>query len=132
MTYWITLTVLFVSLIFITLYLLYMFKKKRRKDPPEQDVFVAFIVFFWTVLFFLIPLCIDIPSALRGGEEIYVTELPTRTSWSLTSPYLYMQTDNEALRHLKGCNWNNYEKHGNYLIHYTEFTKFVLDIKKLD
>ena len=82
------------------------------------------------VLSFLAFLSIDIPSALSGGEEIYVNELPTRIAFSIN--IVYVDTDDEILKQLKGCDWNKYEKYGNYRIRYTKFNKIVLDIERLD
>lgn len=73
---------------------------------------------------------IDLPSAIMGGKEIYVDELPTVERW--TSNISFIRTDNEELKHLKLGNWEHYEKYGNYCIRYTEPIKFVLEIKPLD
>ena len=73
---------------------------------------------------------VDIPSALSGGEKVYTSELPTLQKYGHYMSFNI--TDNEELKFLHGCNWNKYEKYGNYCISYTKHTKYVLDIKKLD
>ena len=130
MLYWISFIILFVSSLAVLLCLLHMLKNKRKHDYMEKETFVVFIVIFCVILFFLIYMSTDIPSALSGGQDLYVNELPTRIVFG---PHVsYVDTDNEELKHLSGCDWNAYEKYGNYHIRYTKHTKFVLDIEKLD
>ncbi|MCI8979866.1 MAG: hypothetical protein HFE52_04275 [Clostridia bacterium] len=127
MGYWIILIILFIILIGI---LFFGWKKIIVDKNTDKEVLGGLVFFICMLLVFLIPLSIDIRSALKGGQEIYVNELPTRRTWGAFSSYI--DTDNEVLKDLIGCNWNVYEKYGNYHIRYTKFTKFVLDVEKLD
>ena len=77
----------------------------------------------------LITFSLDIPCALRGGQEMYVNELPSYIGFGRFRRTI---TDNEELKHLNGCIWDAYEKYGNYHIRYTKITRIVLDIEKLD
>lgn len=130
MLYWISLIFFFLSALAILLYILYLLRKKRKYDYMKKDVFIAFIILFCVVLFFLIYMVTDIPSALSGGQDLYVNELPTRLD--LGAHISYIDTNNKELKHMIGVNWNAYEKYGKYHIRYTKHTKFVLDIEKLD
>lgn len=131
MYYWISLIFLFTVFIAILLYnILFKLIQKKKNGNTKRDIFSNFIIPLCVILIFLIPLSIDIPSALSGGQEIYVNELPTYIGWS--TYFSYVKTDNKLLKHMQGCNWDRYEKYGNYRIRYTKFTKFVLEIEKLD
>ncbi|NDO20294.1 hypothetical protein FMM68_11620 [Lachnospiraceae bacterium MD329] len=106
-----------------------IWKKRIKDDDMENDVF-GVIIFVACVSFIcLIPFSIDIPCALRGGQEMYVNELPSYTGFGKFQRTI---TDNEELKRLKGCNWAFSEKYGDYRICYTKVTKIVLDIEKLD
>ena len=78
MLYWISFIILFVSSLAVLLCLLHMLKNKRKHDYMEKETFVVFIIIFCVILFFLIYMSTDIPSALSGGQDLYVNELPTR------------------------------------------------------
>lgn len=127
MEYWILLSFFLAILIVIGVTI---WKKRIKDDDMENKDFIALIVIAGIVFVLTVILSIDIPNALSGGQEIYVNELPT--SYKVTNYISYAVTDNEELRHLKGVDWNKYEKNGNYRIRYTKFTKFVLDIEELD
>lgn len=127
MTYWIILIGLFV---FFVACLIVIWKKRIKDDDMENNDFIALVIVVAAVLVFTVILSIDIPSALSGGKEIYVNELPTTYRYGQLS--VYVETDNEELRHLQGVDWNRYEKNGNYRIRYTKFTKFVLSVEKID
>lgn len=127
MTYWILLIVFIAVLIAIGLFI---WKKRIKDDDMENSDFITLIVIASVVFVLTVILSIDIPNALSGGKEIYVNELPT--SYRITQYFSQTVTDNEELRHLKGVDWNKYEKNGNYRIRYTKFTKFVLSIEKVD
>lgn len=127
MTYWILLIMFFAVLIAIGLFI---WKKRIKDDDMENRDFITLIVIASVVFVLTVILSIDIPNALSGGKEIYVNELPT--SYRITQYFSQIVTDNQELRHLKGVDWNKYEKNGNYRIRYTKFTKFVLSIEKVD
>lgn len=127
MTYWIILIILFTVLIAVGIFI---WKKKIKDDNMEKEDFMSAIFIGSISLVAFIIFAIDLPSAISGGKEIYVNELPTR--YSLGSTISFVETDNEALKHLKLGNWNKYEKYGNYRIRYTEPIKFVLEIEPLD
>ena len=127
MFYWITLIILLVLLLAI---ILYIWRKKIVKKEMENDIFGSLIVVGCMLSLAALLLSIDIPSALKGGQEVYVNELPTYHYAGHL--YSHIETDNEELKNLKFGNWNKYEKYGHYRIRYTKFIKFVLDIEKLD
>lgn len=130
MSYWITLISLFVfiGLIIVTM----CFDKKQGKKNTTRDKIAGVgIIFFICVLSVITAIiCIDIPSALSGGEVLYANELPTTVRCGCYASIAV--TNNDELKHLQGCNWNKYEKYGNYRIRYTKLHKFVLDVEKLD
>lgn len=127
MIYWISLVFLFIVFVF---FVFIIWKEKPKSDESESNIFFVLKLIAYTILLIFILLCIDIPSALNGGEEMYVNELP-RTIYSGT---VIQQTysDNKELNRLRGCNWNAYEQYGSYRIRYTKLTKYVLDVEKLD
>lgn len=127
MEYWILLSFFLAILIVIGVTI---WKKRIKDDDMENKDFIALIVIAGIVFVLTVILSIDIPNALSGGQEIYVSELPT--SYRVTQYFSYAVTDNEELRGLRGVDWNKYEKNGNYRIRYTKFTKFVLNIEELD
>lgn len=127
MIYWIILIGLFV---FFVACLIVIWKKRIKDDNMENNDFIVFIMLAAVALVFTVILSIDIPSALSGGKEIYVNELPT--TYRYGQLFVYVDTDTEELRHLMGVDWNRYEKNGNYRIRYTKFTKFVLSVEKID
>lgn len=127
MEYWIILITTFV--VFVAC-LIVIWKKRIKDDDMENNDFIVLIIIAAVALVFTVILSIDIPSALSGGKEIYVNELPRTYGYRVHS--FYTVTDNEELRHLKGVNWNRYERNGNYRIRYTKFTKFVLSVEKID
>lgn len=126
MLYWIIFIILFISFGFIIFDIL---RKKIKKESIEKITLGISISLACILLSLIILFCMDIPSALSGGEEIYVNELPTTVNY-LTIRKHY--TDNKELRHLKGRDWNKYEKYGYYRIRYTKLTRFVLSVEKLD
>jgi len=121
MSYWITLVILCV----FACGLIYFMWRERAK----KEVCYAITALLCIPFLFIVIMGLDIPNALKGGEEIYVNELPERIG---TGRISYTITDDDTLRHLQGCNWNKYEKYGNYRIRYTKLTKFVLDVEKLE
>lgn len=127
MDYWFFLIALSVTLIAIGLFI---WKKRIKDDDMTNEDLTACILIGCLVLAFLIPFVIDLPSAINGGQEIYVNELPV--CYSFGTHISYIETDNEELKHLKLGNWNKYEKYGNYCIRYTEPIKFVLEITPID
>ena len=129
MWYWFALSLMFALLIGFGLFT-FIRVKKHKDEEPERNELTACIIIDVIILIPFIMLCIDIPSALSGGETLYVTELPMCYSYGHFCNYVV--TDNEELRHLKGPNWNRYEKYGDYRISYTRFTKFVLSVDELD
>ncbi len=128
MVYWI---LLIISLAVLTAIGIYIWvKEKVYYENIEKGDFAALIIIGGIALAGFVTLSIDLPSAIMGGKEIYVDELPTVERW--TSNISFIRTDNEELKHLKLGNWEHYEKYGNYCIRYTEPIKFVLEIKPLD
>ncbi len=127
MSYWICLLSLFIILIF---FLYFIWKKKIKDSDMEKGDFIIPVTFICISLFFLIMLCLDIPSALSGGESVYVNDLPIHCSYG--KYFSFVKTDNKKLMYLKFGDWNKYDKNGNYRIRYTKFNKIVLDIEKLD
>lgn len=126
MIYW-TLTIcLFVVIVIIGIVI---WKKGIKDNNLETDDFKSIIAIACLLLLLFIPLAIDLPSAICGGQEIYVTELPTR--YDVGTYLSFLETDNEQLKHLKLGEWEKYEKYGNYRIKYTKPIKFVLDIEPL-
>lgn len=127
MIYWFTLS--FFSLCLIGC-ILYMLKRKIKDKDLDKETLALNISLTCIPLFITALLILDIPSALSGGEKVYTSELPTLQKYGHYMSFNI--TDNEELKLLHGCNWNKYEKYGNYCISYTKHTKYVLDIKKLD
>ena len=127
MQYWIVTIGLFIAVVVIGIFI---WKKSKKEDAMADEDFRLLIVLGSLVLLCLIPFAIDLPSALSGGQEIYVNELPTR--YDVGTFLSFVETDNEQLKHLKLGEWEKYEKHGNYRIKHTKPIKFVLDIEPLD
>ena len=127
MTYWICLLSLFIILI---VFLYFIWKMKIKDKDMETGKFIMSVTFICILLFFLTVLCLDIPSALSGGESVYVNEL--HISYSYWKCFWFVITGNEKLMYLKFDNLNKYDKNGNYRIRYTKFNKIVLAIEKLD
>lgn len=127
MIYWILTISLFIAIAVVGLIL---WKKYVKHKNISSDDFKDLIIIgcFLSVLF--VPLAIDLPSALCGGREIYVNELPTRCV--ISKSLSYVKTDNKELKHLKLGNWERYEKYGNYRITYTIPIKFVLNIELIE
>lgn len=126
MLYWISFIILFINLGAIIFYIL---RKKIKKESMEKSTLGILISFACILLSLIVLFGMDIPSALSGGEEIYVNELPTTVNYFVTSR---TYTDNKELRHLKGRDWDKYDKYGYYRIRYTKLTRFILDVEKLD
>lgn len=127
MAYWIFTICLFITIVIIGMVI---WKKGIKDDDLEPDIFKSLIVLACFCLLFFIPLAIDLPSAICGGQEIYVDELPTVEHWG--THISFIKTDNKELKHLKLADWEMYEKCGNYRIKYTKPIKFVLKIEKLN
>lgn len=131
MWYWSALSIILILLIGLSFCIWKIKFKDDEKDNEMERGECAAKLIITVILFIpLAILCIDIPSALRGGETVYTTELPTCYRYSKF--HTEVITDNEELRHLRGPNWNRYEKYGKYRISYTHFTKIVLKVEKLD
>lgn len=126
MIYWIFLIGSFIVLV---ISLFFIWKKRIKDDDMENETLGVTIFIACVSLICLITFSLDIPCALRGGQEMYVNELP---SYIGCGRFRRTITDNEELKHLNGCTWDAYEKYGNYHIRYTKITKVVLDIEKLD
>ena len=126
MLYWIIFIILFISFGFIIFDIL---RKKIKKESIEKITLGISISLACVLLSLIILFCMDIPSALSGGEEIYVNELPITVNYFAIRKNF---TDNKELRHLKRRDWNKYEKYGHYRIRYTKLTQFVLSVEKLD
>lgn len=126
MEYWIFLGCLFLLLIILII----SAYKNLCEINTENNVrfFVPFIT-MCCVLAITALFAADIPSAIRGGEEVYVNELPDFVSLHLVP---IVVTDNEVLKSLRFYPVNNYEKYGNYRIRYTKLTRCVLAIEDLD
>ena len=118
---------LYVILVFFNYFICYV--NWQSVLDMENDVFGMLVFVACLSFIFLIPCTIDIPCALRGGQEMYVNELPSYIGFGTLR---HTVTDNKELKRLMGCNWDAYDKHGNYRICYTSVTKIVLDIEKLD
>lgn len=127
MQYWISTICLFVIIAVIGLVL---WKKGIKDDDMEPDTFKTLIVLGCILLLVFIPFAADLPSALSGGQEIYVNELPTR--YIIGTHISYVKTDNKQLKHFKLGEWEKYEKYGNYRIKYTKHFKFVLAIDSVE
>lgn len=130
MFYWILLIISFIGLIAIVSCILYTLHKKRKYGIFEKENFAAYIGILCLVLFLFVPACIDLPSALRGGQEVYVDEVPTVIMY--TPHFSRVETDNEILKHIKGCYWQSLDKNKNYRVRYTKCFKFALDVEQLD
>lgn len=126
MAYWILTICLFITIVIIGIVI---WKKGIKDDNLEPDTFKSLIFASCFLLLFFIPLTIALPSAICGGQEIYVTELPTVKGFGR---FTYIETDNEELKHLNLVAWDMYEKYGNYRITYTKPIKFMLDIEKIE
>lgn len=102
---------------------------KGTAENEDKLTLVTMIVPMLLISTAFVAYCIDIPSALKGGETVYTNELPETTyamhSWHTIS-------DNPELKHLQGCRFDKYEKYGNYRIRYTKLNRLVLEIEKLD
>lgn len=127
MNYWGTLIFFFVVL---AVALLYILKKRITDKEMKKDEFVIVTAIACLAFLFIVPLSLDIPSAVNGGQEVYTNELPTRYNFGLCCSFV--ETDNKELKQLRLGNWNKYEKYGDYRVRYTKFTKIVLDIEKLE
>lgn len=127
MCYWIYLIIALICLVSSIIYMMY---RKLIKNHMNKADFITLIIIMIISGFFTIILSIDIPSALNGGERMYVSELPERRNFGAYISYVI--TDNEELKLLKNGDWNKYEKYGDYCIRYTKFTKIVLNIEKLN
>lgn len=128
MVYWVSLSLALVCLTCSIAYIVW--EGKIGYQCADKGDLITVIIVAVISLFVTINLSIDLPSALSGGEKIYVGELPERQYFGQYISYVI--TDNEDLRHLKGGAWDKYDKYGNYCIRYTKFIKIVLDIEKLD
>lgn len=104
MFYWILLIISFISFIAIVSCILYTLYKKQKYGIFKKDDFAAYIIILCLVLCLFVPVCIDLPSALRGGQEVYVDEVPTVIKY--TPHFSHVETDNEILKQIKGCDWN--------------------------
>lgn len=129
MQYWILTIGLFIIIIVIGI-IIVILKKRMKDDKATSDDFKTLIVLGCVVIICFIPFAIDLPSALCGGDEIYVNELPTRYIYG--SCLSIVETDNEQLKHLKLGEWEKYEKYGNYRIRYTKPIKFMIDIEPIE
>lgn len=127
MRYWLLLILLFVVIIAIGIYI---WKKTIRDNNIENSDLALMIILGCMTLAGFIILSIDIPSAINGGQEMYVDELPTVEHWG--THISFIKTDNEELKHLKLADWERYEKYGHYRIRYTKLNKCVLEIEKID
>lgn len=127
MRYWLLLILLFVVIIAIGVYI---WKKTIRDNNIENSDLALMIILGCMTLAGFIILSIDIPSAICGGQEMYVDELPTVEHWG--THISFIKTDNEELKHLKLADWERYEKYGHYRIRYTKLNKCVLEIEKID
>lgn len=102
----------------------------RAGDNEDKLGFAVSAVLTAVFLFYTVMCCMDIPSALNGGEAVYTNELPDRVYYMHS---LRTVSDNPELVNLKCFNPPaEYEKYGNYRIQYTKLNKFVLEIEKLD
>lgn len=124
MGYWVSLILSFSAVVFVGIYIW------KKKNNIKKGDLAAVIVFGYVALAGFVILSIDLPSAVSGGREIYINELPKVVR---RGRYLsFTKTDNEELKHLKLGNWEHYEKYGHYRVRYTEPIKFVLDIEPIE
>lgn len=123
MGYWLFLLLLF-TLMTLTIVTLYLEKKK-----DDDCDFGAGIIACCLTGVMLIGLCIDIPSALAGGQKIYVNEIPQVLN---TGHSQFICAGGKCFISYSGFNPADYEPDTQYCISYTKFTKSFLDIEKVE
>lgn len=123
MGYWVFLLFL---LIMATVLSICLYKVKKEDD----DSIVGMGMFVCCMLgLALIGLIIDIPSALAGGEKIYVDKFPKVVQ--MQGVHLVSINEHDLIS-FRGYNPDKYEKEAWYCISYTKYTKSVLDIEKVE
>lgn len=123
MGYWFFLLILF-ALMALMIFMLYSEKKK-----DNDCYFGAGIAVCCIIGVMLIGLCIDIPSALAGGQKIYVNDVPQVVN---TGHFQFVCAGGKCLISYSGFNPADYEPDTQYCISYTKFTKSFLDIEKVE
>lgn len=124
MGYWLLILIIFVLLTALISMAGYSFVKK---DMGEFHLSLFAII---PVLIFGIYFGIDIPSAIEGGQAIYVDRRPEVLP--VMSLHVVYADNGQRFLDFGGYKPNKYEQDASYCITYTKFTKTVLKIEKVE
>lgn len=122
MGYWCFIVLTF--LIFAAAIIFFCYRKIKKQET-NVDIIICACVFGLTFFIF----GIDIPSALSGGEKVYVEKFPHIEKLQFT---VMLNVDGELLFSFRDYDPEKYEQDAEYCITYTKFTKSVLNIEKLE
>lgn len=124
MGYWLLIVIIFAFLAAMICAAWYSFAKKKDIEDFRMSIFAIILIFVFGIYF-----GIDIPSAIGGGQKLYVDRRPEMLPFmSLHVVYANGQ------RFIDFGNYNpdKYEQDGRYCISYTKFTKTILKIQKAE
>lgn len=117
-------SILFLLLTFVVLLFWVLYHSTYDIDTFRTAA-VSFLICGLMLLVFLI----DIPSAITGGETLYINSFPPNTQ-TLISQFIY--TDKGMLVSYEGYQPDQFDSNGTYCIRYTKLTKSVLEIEKIN
>ncbi|MDO5398608.1 MAG: hypothetical protein Q4G33_11845 [bacterium] len=124
MGYWIFLLCVVLLLIGVIVFAWY----SKVKDNDEEQ-FVLCIGCICVLAFFVIYFGLDIPSALSGGQEVYVDKFPDIASMRY---FQLIEVDGVNFLSFSGFNSDKYEQDAAYCIRYTKLTRTILSIEQIE
>ena len=125
MGYWIWLMFLFIVFTSVFIMLIHTIKKG---NGIKSESFVILVICNCVLGFFLICFGMDIPSALSGGQEMYVKGSPQIL---IMEHSRWLCANGEMLFLVMKYDLDKNEPYAEYRITYTEFTNTVLAIEKV-
>ena len=99
---------------------------QEKKEPVIRGCAVFAIVILSIMTAFL---GINIPDAIRGGQEIYVQEAPRVFRMQIMN---IVFADGRKFISFDGYDSDDYEEGALYRIRYTKISKIILDIEKVE
>lgn len=124
MQFWL---LLIVYLAIITILIILAINSSKNAD--SKGIVISAVIGCIITFVLSVPLIIDVPSAIRGGETLYLDSFPK--IYEIGNHHICAAvTDDITLYSLGKYNSDKYEQDAQYCIKYTKFFKIILDIEK--
>lgn len=105
------------------------FVRHSKVKDNDTEYFCIYLFGVFLALIAAVYFGIDIPSALSGGQKIYVDKFPDVAS---TSYCQFVYADGQQFISFNGYDPDKYEQDTAYCITYTKYTKSILNIEKVE